>query len=162
MTSPLPTSTEVDSEAQNAASPMEAAAPLPLPPAMFAQRELSMGRGGPPMLNSKSKRSRSMSLSMSMKIPQGMIISKSRSVREDPNQKKKDKWKDEDSIWRKSIMLGERCRDPSNDEESILYDNEGNRIPALHKKTPSRLVSRSMSFMDRSQGQEREKDPASS
>ncbi|KAI4376437.1 hypothetical protein MLD38_014199 [Melastoma candidum] len=41
--------------------------------------------------------------------------------------KKQDKLKLEDSIWTKTIILGEKCRVPD-DDEGVYYDNKGNKI----------------------------------
>ncbi|GER35407.1 RNA-binding (RRM/RBD/RNP motifs) family protein [Striga asiatica] len=57
--------------------------------------------------------------------------------------KVKKKLKHEDSIWKKTIILGEKCRVPEEeDEETILYDENGNRISAYHhRKTHSGALS---------------------
>ncbi|KAK4422214.1 hypothetical protein Salat_1803700 [Sesamum alatum] len=40
----------------------------------------------------------------------------------------------EDSIWKKRIILGEKCRVREDDDEAILYDENGERISAYHPK----------------------------
>ncbi|KAL7166489.1 hypothetical protein ACSBR2_037208 [Camellia fascicularis] len=87
--------------------------------------------------------------SMSTRV-QGIGMSfRQQSKREDPNDKKRDKkLKHEDSIWKKTIILGEKCRVPDEDDV-ILYDEKGNRIPTFHTKTPGSLpVSRQTSFKE--------------
>ncbi|KAG8381789.1 hypothetical protein BUALT_Bualt05G0009300 [Buddleja alternifolia] len=44
------------------------------------------------------------------------------------------KLKHEDSIWKKTIILGEKCRVPDEDDDTILYDENGNRISTYHPK----------------------------
>ncbi|KAG8375689.1 hypothetical protein BUALT_Bualt10G0126500 [Buddleja alternifolia] len=53
--------------------------------------------------------------------------------------KKEKKLKHEDSIWKKTIILGEKCRVPDEDDDDnyILYDEKGNRISTYHPKSPS-------------------------
>ncbi|ERN15351.1 hypothetical protein AMTR_s00036p00144630 [Amborella trichopoda] len=55
-----------------------------------------------------------------------------------------------DLIWKKTIILGERCKVPSSDdEESIIYDDKGNRIETYRPRTPRSLtLSRSNSAFD--------------
>ncbi|XP_073051380.1 uncharacterized protein [Primulina eburnea] len=55
------------------------------------------------------------------------------SRREDSGNNKK-MMKHEDSIWKKTIILGEKCRVTDEDEDTILYDENGNRISAYHPK----------------------------
>lgn len=57
---------------------------------------------------------------------------------------------EEELVWRKRIILGERCRVPSSDdedEEMVVYDDKGNKQRNYHPKTPRSLpVSRTSSF----------------
>ncbi|KAF5938413.1 hypothetical protein HYC85_022672, partial [Camellia sinensis] len=71
------------------------------------------------------------------------------SPKEDPTNKRQDKnLIHEDSIWKKTIILGERCR-VLDEDDTILYDENGNRISAYHPKTPSSLaLSRQTSSID--------------
>ncbi|KAK4372918.1 hypothetical protein RND71_008302 [Anisodus tanguticus] len=49
--------------------------------------------------------------------------------------------KDEDSILKKQIILGEKCKVPADeDDDTILYDEDGNRISAYHPKPPIGLI----------------------
>ncbi|GMP95119.1 hypothetical protein CsSME_00044288 [Camellia sinensis var. sinensis] len=68
---------------------------------------------------------------------------------EDPTNKRQDKnLIHEDSIWKKTIILGERCR-VLDEDDTILYDENGNRISTYHPKTPSSLaLSRQTSSID--------------
>lgn len=52
-------------------------------------------------------------------------------------------FKHEDSVWKKTIILGERCRVPSDDDDDNinLYDEKGKKITAYHPKTYSGLLS---------------------
>lgn len=40
------------------------------------------------------------------------------------------KLKHEDSIWMKTIILGEKCRVPDEEEGAIIYEGKGKRISA--------------------------------
>ncbi|KAL5728718.1 hypothetical protein ACHQM5_001768 [Ranunculus cassubicifolius] len=79
----------------------------------------------------------------------GTALAKMLSRKEEPLQFKQKKLKPEDSIWTKTIMLGERCKVP-HEEDAILYDERGNRLSAYPVRTPRSLpVSRSNSFATR-------------
>lgn len=56
----------------------------------------------------------------------------------------------EGSVWMKTIILGERCRVPAEeDDDAVFYDGKGNRISAYHPRTPRSLpVSRTCSYID--------------
>ncbi|KAH0645053.1 hypothetical protein KY284_032937 [Solanum tuberosum] len=96
-----------------------------------------------PTTHSRSNSSNSsqgrLSTSVSVRAFGGALGSRQSSRREDSNHdnKKKDKKlsKDEDSIWKKQIILGEKCKIPADeDDDTILYDENGNRISAYHPK----------------------------
>lgn len=65
-------------------------------------------------------------------------------------EKRKDKklLKHEDSIWKKTIILGEKCRIPEEDDDTIFYDEKGNRISTYHPKSSSKPLSRQNSITD--------------
>nr|XP_018674999.1 PREDICTED: uncharacterized protein LOC108951517 [Musa acuminata subsp. malaccensis] len=53
----------------------------------------------------------------------------------------------EDSIWKKTIILGEKCKVSSDDEEEEVAGEKGNRQKHYHPRTPrSRQTSRNNSF----------------
>ncbi|PWA37799.1 hypothetical protein CTI12_AA587100 [Artemisia annua] len=45
-----------------------------------------------------------------------------------------DKLTREDSVWKKTIILGERCRIPDEDDDDIILDENGQRITTFHRK----------------------------
>ncbi|PIN13234.1 hypothetical protein CDL12_14150 [Handroanthus impetiginosus] len=47
----------------------------------------------------------------------------------------------EDSIWKKTIILGEKCRIPDEEDDAILYDENGNRISTYHPKHNGNSIS---------------------
>lgn len=49
-------------------------------------------------------------------------------------------FKHEDSIWKKTIILGEKCRVPEEEEDDILYDEKGNKFSTYHPKTHSGVL----------------------
>lgn len=124
--------------------------PLPPPPSMrsasYHYRSSSQASPGPAHTKLAS--------SMSMRVP-GMG-SRQASKRDDVfgggggGDKKRDKkLKHEDSIWKKTIILGEKCKVHDEDEDEILYDEEGNRITPYHPKTSSTVpMSRQSSAID--------------
>lgn len=86
--------------------------------------------------------------SMSMRVQGGLSGLRQSSRREDSDKKKEKYFKNEDSIWKKQIILGEKCRVPDEDD-TIICDEKGNRISTYHPKTPSSLtLSRQSSSID--------------
>lgn len=85
---------------------------------------------------------RKLSISLSTKLPQ-----KIKSKRE----RRQGKAASEDSVWKKTIILGEKCKVPidgdEEDEEVVVCDDEGNRQRVYHPRTPSSVtLSRNTSF----------------
>nr|GLL37973.1 uncharacterized protein LOC109190921 [Ipomoea trifida] len=65
--------------------------------------------------------------------------------------KKRDKkLKHEDSVWKKTIILGEKCRVHHDSEEEIVLDEDGNRITPYRPKTSAAppSMSRQSSAVD--------------
>ncbi|KAF2287041.1 hypothetical protein GH714_037122 [Hevea brasiliensis] len=145
-TSPLPSDfppleTTVESQDRNENEAPERTE-LPLPPAKQLRETFSYNN-----LLTKSMSTRNIGKNMSLKIPRTMSMA--RRDREDKNiQKKKGKLKHEDSVWMKTIILGEKCKVPDEDEP-VIYDGKGNRISTYHPKLPGSLsISRQNSFVD--------------
>ncbi|KAK3213165.1 hypothetical protein Dsin_017871 [Dipteronia sinensis] len=118
---------------------------LPLPPAMKQLRETNSCNS---LTKSTSKRkidttnikkslsTRKIDSNLSLKMPRSLSVMTQ--DREEKN-RKKGKLKHEDSIWTKTIILGEKCKVSEEDDDAIIYDNGGNRISAYHKKTHSTM-----------------------
>lgn len=120
--------------------------PLPPPPGMTQLR----GSASYHYRSSSSASSeRKLLSSMSVRVQGGGGMRQMSRKEESSHDKKRDKkLKHEDSIWKKTIILGERCRVPDEDD-TVVYDEKGNRISTYHPKTPSSLpVSRQTSFID--------------
>lgn len=80
--------------------------------------------------------------SMSTRLQGGMNSLRQSSVRENRFKEWKEKtFKHEDSIWKKQIILGEKCRVPDEDDDTILYDENGDRYVTYHPKKPASLPS---------------------
>ncbi|KAH7835210.1 hypothetical protein Vadar_023913 [Vaccinium darrowii] len=120
--------------------------PLPPPPGMTQLR----GSASYHYRSSSSASSeRKLLSSMSVRAQGGGGMGQMSRKEESSHDKKRDKkLKHEDSVWKKTIILGERCRVPDEDD-TVVYDEKGNRISTYHPKTPSSLpVSRQTSFID--------------
>ncbi|KAK9946255.1 hypothetical protein M0R45_011728 [Rubus argutus] len=144
---------------------------LPLPPGKKA-----LGLGADKTTNScnpsnvdttpsqmkKSASERRLLSNLSIKLPRSLSMAKKgERVKEEYNKRKNGKLsmaKQEDTIWMKTIILGEKCRVPD-DDELVIYDAKGRRIPAYHPKSrqnsfidltaiPNRIKSRQCSFID--------------
>ncbi|CAI9773146.1 unnamed protein product [Fraxinus pennsylvanica] len=104
--------------------------PLPPPPFMQHKRAASYHHRSNSTASSHGKLSSSMSMS---------VLGNAISSRKE--EKKEKTLKHEDSVWKKTIILGEKCRVPQEDDDTILYDEKGNRISTYHQKTPSNAFS---------------------
>ncbi|CAK9152095.1 unnamed protein product [Ilex paraguariensis] len=117
--------------------------PLPPPPGMHHMRAASYHH----WTDSTTSQGK-LSSSMSMRVLGSGMTSRQSSRREDNDKKREKKLKHEDSIWKKTIILGEKCKVPDEDD-TIVYDEKGNKIETYHPKTPSSLpLSRQTSFLD--------------
>ncbi|KAJ8643420.1 hypothetical protein MRB53_005168 [Persea americana] len=61
----------------------------------------------------------------------------------------------DECLWKKSIILGERCQVSGDDEDAFFYDEKGNKVMAYTPRTPrtprtpqSLPVSRTSSYFD--------------
>ncbi|PSR91326.1 Regulator of nonsense transcripts 3B like [Actinidia chinensis var. chinensis] len=121
--------------------------PLPPPPGMAHVRSASSCHY---RTNSSTSESKLLS-SMSMRVQGGGGMGWRQPPRREEQQHDKKrgdkKLKPEDSVWKKTIILGEKCRVPDEDD-TILYDEEGKRISTYHPKNPGSLpVSRQSSYI---------------
>lgn len=111
---------------------------LPLPPAMMPMRE-SQSRDR----ITKSSSDRNLAKNLTMKLPRSLSMAR----KEDNNQRKKG-LNSEDSIWMKTIILGEKCKVPDEDD-AVIYYGKGKRISTYHPKIPSMIsLSRRGSFSE--------------
>nr|GMD45871.1 Phosphatidylinositol 3,4,5-trisphosphate 5-phosphatase [Ipomoea batatas] len=69
--------------------------------------------------------------------------------------KRDKKLKHEDSVWKKTIILGEKCRVRHDSEEEVVFDEDGNRITSYRPKTSAAppSMSRQSSAVDAPQPQ---------
>lgn len=110
---------------------------LPLPPAMKQMEETDSSNR-----LTKSASDRKMTMSLSRKLSRSMSMAK----RDENHRRRKGKFNPEDSIWKKTIILGEKCKVPDEDDAAV-YDGKGNRISTYHPKSPSMFsLSRHGSF----------------
>lgn len=66
--------------------------------------------------------------------------------KEEPSGKKKGKT--EDSVWMKTIILGEKCQVPEDQEDAVIYEGKGKKVSAYHPKTRSTMSSNQFSYID--------------
>ncbi|KAG1335381.1 hypothetical protein COCNU_03G015000 [Cocos nucifera] len=89
----------------------------------------------PTVVLPSSTSKRKLSISLSTKLPQKI-------------KSKREKAASEDSIWKKTIILGEKCKVPDDEDED---EDGGNRQRIYHPRTPRSVpVSRNSSFANRS------------
>ncbi|CAK8568440.1 unnamed protein product [Lathyrus sativus] len=112
---------------------------LPLPPAMLQPKESLSG------INMKKVASeRKTSFSLSLKMPRNLSLAKNwDQIKEDIN---KVKPKTEESVWMKTIILGEKCN-PDDEDDPVIFEGKGKKIAAYHPKSYS-TISRQCSFLD--------------
>lgn len=120
---------------------------LPLPPAMQVPMDSNMSYS---MKRETSERRQSFSLSM--KVPKTLSVARNRDQKEDHDGGiRKGKLKADESVWMKTIILGEKCV-PDEEEDAIMYEGKGKRVSfsAYHprKSTSSMSLSRQCSYID--------------
>ncbi|CAN6682406.1 unnamed protein product [Malus baccata var. baccata] len=114
---------------------------LPLPPRMKNSGQLYSGNLDTKIQIKKSASERRLLSNLSLKLPRSLSMARKDKVKEEYNKRKNGKLKPEDSVWMKTIILGEKCKVPEEDE-AVIYDAKGRRIPAYHPR------SRQSSFID--------------
>lgn len=121
---------------------------LPPPPRLASLRASSYHIGS----SSNASQGAKLTSSMSMRLTGGLKGLKKGSKRYDNNKDKKpdnDKLTREDSVWKKTIILGEKCRIPDEDEDDIILDENGQRITTFHRKQSCSSLSRQSSTASR-------------
>lgn len=113
---------------------------LPLPPSMLVPKEPSSLYKNSNLKKVASERRASFSLSL--KMGRSLSVARNWDNKEDKN---KGKVKTEDSVWMKTIILGEKC--VPDEEDPVIYEGKGKRISAYHPKSYS-TISRQNSFLD--------------
>lgn len=113
---------------------------LPLPPSMLAPKEPSSLYNNSNLKKVASERRASFSLSL--KMPRSLSVARNWDNKED---KHKGKVKTEDSVWMKTIILGEKC--VPDEEDPVIYEGKGKKISAYHPKSYS-TISRQNSFLE--------------
>ncbi|KAI4316510.1 hypothetical protein L6164_024490 [Bauhinia variegata] len=140
-TRPLATATAVDSSAAETGNDDLLTKELPLPPALQQAKE--------PNINNIMKRTtseRKLSMNFSIKMPRTLSLARNWDHHKEDN--RKGKLKPEDSVWMKTIILGDKCKVPD-EENAVIYEGKGKKISAYHPKhSTSMSVSRQPSFKD--------------
>nr|GMD42770.1 Phosphatidylinositol 3,4,5-trisphosphate 5-phosphatase [Ipomoea batatas]GMD45870.1 Phosphatidylinositol 3,4,5-trisphosphate 5-phosphatase [Ipomoea batatas] len=130
--------------------------PLPPPPAMRSASYHYRSSSQASSLLASPAAHKKLVASMSMKV--GGQGTRHTSKKDDVfaggvamGDKKRDKkLKHEDSVWKKTIILGEKCRVHHDSEEEIVLDEDGNRITPYRPKTSAAppSMSRQSSAVD--------------
>ncbi|CAL0332918.1 unnamed protein product [Lupinus luteus] len=119
---------------------------LPLPPAMQVHNDSNI-----PINVKRTTSERRVSFNMSLKLPRSFSMVKNKDQhhnKEDDEIGKKAKLKPDESVWMKTIILGEKCN-PDEEEDAIIYERKGKKISAYHpKKSTSMSLSRQWSSID--------------
>ena len=151
---PSPTGTEMEGEGGSRPEktqslepePLPLPLPLPLPP---IRQVNEMGLTHMPRSVSVSQnRGGGFLVSGSINLPRSFSVAKHLPfTKEERMQGRRERSKQPDSIWTKTILLGERCRVPNEDEH--VYDGKGQKIETYQPRGPRSLpVSRTNSFID--------------
>uniref|UniRef100_A0A7N0VE09 Uncharacterized protein n=1 Tax=Kalanchoe fedtschenkoi TaxID=63787 RepID=A0A7N0VE09_KALFE len=123
--------------------------PLPLPPPP-ARRQLS-GSVSQSMRHKSSGGEAGSKLScMSMKVGGRSLSMSMRWSRKDAaGQKMRAKLEKEESVWMKTIILGEKCKVADDEDDAVIFAERGVKVTAYHPKAPTSLpVSRTSSYID--------------
>ncbi|KAF3657318.1 hypothetical protein FXO38_13747 [Capsicum annuum] len=122
--------------------------PLPPPPAIRVDSSNNLRTNL--MASTRISRSNSSMKSLQRKLSASLSMKAISEALTHRHEKINSKIKHEDSIWKKQIILGERCKVPNQDEDdTILYDENGIRISTYHPKQLSVMsISRQSSEID--------------
>ncbi|TKY74895.1 hypothetical protein E2542_SST03660 [Spatholobus suberectus] len=137
-----PSNTAPQPETVNESNNEEQVKELPLPPSMQHPKD--------PFISEKMKRvtsERKAPLSLSIKMPRSLSVARNwDQIKEEKN--KGPKLKAEDSVWMKTIILGDKCV-PDEEGDPVIFEGRGKRIAAYHTKKHSTMsISRQGSFLD--------------
>ncbi|KAF7830455.1 putative transmembrane protein [Senna tora] len=113
---------------------------LPLPPAMLQPKEPHV----PPINMKRAASERGMSFNLSIKLPRTLSVA--RHQKEEMIKKKKGGKTEE--VWMKTIILGEKCQVPADEEDAVIYEGKGKKVSAYHPKTRSTMSSSQINFVD--------------
>ncbi|KAK1430839.1 hypothetical protein QVD17_13881 [Tagetes erecta] len=120
---------------------------LPPPPRLASIRSSSCRVGE---TSGRSLGTGKLTSSMSMRLSGGFKGIKIKGSRKDDKRDaetmiQNDKLTREDSLLNKTIILGEKCRIPDEDEDDIILDENGQRITTFHRKQSCSSLSRQSS-----------------
>jgi len=125
-----PTSNSEDKDNNNENENENEKEKLPLPPAL---QQLPKD----PFISDRMKRvtsERRAPLSLSIKMPRSVSVARNWDHKDHREDKiKGPKLKAEDSVWMKTIILGEKCV-PDAEDDPVIFEGRGKRISAYHTK----------------------------
>ncbi|XP_019197071.1 PREDICTED: uncharacterized protein LOC109190921 [Ipomoea nil] len=125
-----------NSEDEEAAEDEETSPPLPPPPAMRSASYHHRSSSQVSLMGPPAKKKLASSMSMKVAGLGSSQAPKKDDIFAGAGEKKRDKkLKHEDSIWTKTIILGEKNKVRNDSQEEIVYDEDGNRITPYHPKT---------------------------
>ncbi|XVE97698.1 hypothetical protein REPUB_Repub03eG0041300 [Reevesia pubescens] len=134
---PITTSTALETEEKTEDSE-QVIKELPPPPGMRTLQESYSCNN----FMTKSASTRKLSSTLSVKHARSISVSKIREKR---------RLKADDSVWRKRIILGEKCKVSydDDDDDDVIYNGKHNTVSAYHPKTLSTMsISRTNSFRE--------------
>ncbi|KAK7410152.1 hypothetical protein VNO78_00698 [Psophocarpus tetragonolobus] len=138
----LDASPSLNTETKNANNEVKE---LPLPPAL---QQLPKD----PFISERMKRitsERKIPTSLSIKMPRSFSVARNWDQKEDKNKGNiAGKLKVEDSVWMKTIILGEKCA-PDEEDDPVIFEGKGKRIAAYHtKRNTTMSIGRQTSLFD--------------
>lgn len=113
---------------------------LPLPPSM--QQPNNTNKASEFVKRTTSERR--LSFKLSIKMPRSLSLARNWDKKEENDIGNKEKLKPDESIWMKTIILGEKCV-PDEEEDAIIYEGKGKRISAYHPRNSISSSSMSLS-----------------
>lgn len=121
---------------------------LPPPPRLASIRAASYHVGESSNRYHGAKLTSSMSMRLSGRMKGLKKGSKKNEMRNDQMLENDNKLTREDSVLKKPIILGEKCRIPDEDEDDIILDENGQRITTFHRKQSCSTLSRQSSCIN--------------
>ncbi|CAL1370485.1 unnamed protein product [Linum trigynum] len=117
---------------------------LPLPPSKQLRATYSCNN----FVATTSISRKNLTKAMSMNLKRS--VSEAKKQDREERKIKREKMRNEDSVWMKTIILGEKCKVPDQEDDmDVIFDGKGRKVSAYHPRTMSSYgLSRTNSSID--------------
>ncbi|CAI0381647.1 unnamed protein product [Linum tenue] len=117
---------------------------LPLPPSKQLRATYSCNNFVATTFISRKNLTKAMSMNLKRNV------SEAKKQDREERKNKREKMRNEDSVWMKTIILGEKCKVPDQEDDmDVIFDGKGRKVSTYHPRTMSSYgLSRTNSSID--------------